>query len=83
MMERHGVGLPPEEYEKKLTKGGKKALFVANSGEATAIIVVSYRPNPKAQKWLAALARKELYDLAGVRVVCTFVDDIYILTKLD
>lgn len=60
MMERHGIGLPPEEYEKKLTKGGKKALFVANSGEATAMIIVGYRPDPKAQKWLAALARKEL-----------------------
>ncbi|MBP1577148.1 MAG: hypothetical protein J6C75_01565, partial [Oscillospiraceae bacterium] len=60
MMERHNIMLPPEDYEKKLTKGGKKALYVANSGQVTAVVIVSYRPDPRSQRWMAAFARKEL-----------------------
>lgn len=66
MMERHNIMLPPEEYEKKLTKGGKKALYVANSGQVTAIIIVSYRPDPRSQRWLAAFAKKEMSLIVSV-----------------
>lgn len=60
MMERHNILLPPEDYEKKLTRGGKKALYVANSGQVTAIIIVSYRPDPRSQRQMAVFAKKEL-----------------------
>jgi len=60
LMEKYEVPMPPADYEKKFTKGGKKVLFVANSGAVTAMLIVSYRPGKKAAAWVNALGRKEM-----------------------
>lgn len=39
---RHGVAVPKEEYEKKYTKKGRKALYLAVAGKISALFVVSY-----------------------------------------
>ncbi len=60
LMEKYEIPMPPADYEKKFTKGGKKVLFVANSGAVTAMLIVSYRPGKKAAAWINALGRKEM-----------------------
>ena len=60
LMEKYEIPMPPADYEKKFTKGGKKVLFVANSGAVTAMLIVSYRPGKKAAAWVHALGRKEM-----------------------
>lgn len=60
LMNRHGINMPPEDFEKKFVKGGKKVLFVANSGEVTAMLIVSYKPDQAVSKWVESLGKKEL-----------------------
>lgn len=60
LMSAHGVEMPSHDYEKKYVKGDREILYLANSGEVTAMFVLSYRPNPEVAKWLRVLAKKEL-----------------------
>ena len=60
LMEKYEIPMPPADYEKKFAKGGKKVLFVANSGAVTAMLIVSYRPGKKAAAWVHSLGRKEM-----------------------
>ncbi len=60
LMSAHGVEMPSQDYEKKYVKGDREILYLANSGEVTAMFVLSYRPNPEVAKWLRVLAKKEL-----------------------
>lgn len=60
LMSAHSVEMPSHDYEKKYVKGDREILYLANSGEVTAMFVLSYRPNPEVAKWLRVLAKKEL-----------------------
>lgn len=60
LMSAHGIEMPSHDYEKKYVKGDREILYLANSGEVTAMFVLSYRPNPEVDKWLRVLAKKEL-----------------------
>lgn len=60
LMRDHGVEMPSQDYEKKYVKGDREILYLANSGEVTAMFVLSYRPNREVAKWLQVLAKKEL-----------------------
>ena len=60
LMSAHSIEMPSHDYEKKYVKGGREILYLANSGEVTAMFVLSYRPNPEVAKWLRVLAKKEL-----------------------
>lgn len=60
LMSAYGVEMPSQDYEKKYVKGDREILYLANSGEVTAMFVLSYRPNPEVAKWLQVLAKKEL-----------------------
>ena len=60
LMEKFNVALPPPEYEKRFTKGGKKILYIANSGAVTAMLIVSYRPGKKAAAWMHSLGKKQM-----------------------
>lgn len=60
LMSAYGVEMPSQDYEKKYVKGDREILYLANSGEVTAMFVLSYRPNPEVARWLQVLAKKEL-----------------------
>lgn len=60
LMSAYGVEMPSQDYEKKYVKGGREILYLANSGEVTAMFVLSYRPNAEVARWLQVLAKKEL-----------------------
>ncbi len=60
LMSAYGVEMPSHDYEKKYVKGDREILYLANSGEVTAMFVLSYRPNAEVARWLQVLAKKEL-----------------------
>lgn len=60
LMSAHGIEMPSHDYEKKYVKGDREILYLANSGEVTAMFVLSYHPNSEVDKWLRVLAKKEL-----------------------
>ena len=60
LMSAYGVEMPSHDYEKKYVKGDREILYLANSGEVTAMFVLSYRPSAEVARWLQVLAKKEL-----------------------
>jgi hypothetical protein len=60
LMSAYGVDMPSRDYEKKFVKGDREILYLANSGEVTAMFVLSYRPRADVIRWLGALAKKQM-----------------------
>lgn len=54
---KHGVDVPKEEYEKKYTKKGRKALYLSVAGKISAMFVVSYSADPEIKKNLKKLEK--------------------------
>ncbi len=46
----HGVAVPKIEYEKKYTRKGRKALYLAVAGKISAMFIVSYTADPALKK---------------------------------
>lgn len=53
----HSIQVPTEEFEKRHTKNGKKALYLAVAGRLMAMFVVSYSANPKLKRALRRLEK--------------------------
>ena len=54
---RHGVSVPKIEYEKKYTRKGRKALYLAVAGKISAMFIVSYTADPALKKSLKRLEK--------------------------
>ncbi len=54
---RHGVTVPKEDYERKYTRKGRKALYLAVAGKVMAMFIVSYEADPSLKKLLKKLER--------------------------
>lgn len=54
---RHGVSVPKIEYEKKYTRKGRKALYLAVAGKISAMFIVSYSAEPQLKKSLKKLEK--------------------------
>ncbi len=54
---RHGVLVPKIEYEKKYTRKGRKALYLAVAGKVAAMFIVSYSADPELKKHLKRLEK--------------------------
>jgi cation transport ATPase len=52
------IDVPAHDFESRYTKGGRQILYLANSGEITAMFVVSYNPDTKAMPLMRELARR-------------------------
>ncbi len=64
MMKRHDVEIPSMDYENKYTKNGERsAIYLAVSGKAFGMFIVSYAPDPTAQDLLESVGR------AGISVL--------------
>lgn len=53
----HGVSVPKEEYEKKYTRKGRKALYLAVAGKIMAMFIVSYNADAQMKKALRKLEK--------------------------
>lgn len=54
---RHGVSVPKEEYEKKYTRKGRKALYLAVAGKIAAMFIVSYSADDTLKRSLKKLEK--------------------------
>ena len=64
----HGVTVPKEDYEKKYTRKGRKALYLAVAGKVMAMFIVSYEADPTLKKLLKKLER------SGITVILRSCD---------
>ena len=64
----HGVAVPKTEYERKYTRKGRKALYLAVAGKICAMFIVSYTADPSLKKNLKRLER------SGITVILRSCD---------
>ena len=58
LMQNHEITPPDVSYEEKFKKGGREVIYLANSGELTAMFVVSYTGSEEMAEYLDNLACK-------------------------
>ncbi|RPF48104.1 hypothetical protein EDD70_0916 [Hydrogenoanaerobacterium saccharovorans] len=68
LMKHHGIDTPSKDYEAKYRTEDRDILYLANSGELTAMFVISYVRNEEVDVALGDLERK------GISVVVKSVD---------
>ena len=67
LMLGHNIEIPSKDYEKKFVRDGREVLYLANSGELTAIFVLSYAADPDITDQLEVLASRGI----GISVYTT------------
>ncbi len=55
LMINHGVEVPSMDYEKRYVKDSRNIVYLSNSGELSAMFVISYNANPTVQEELDQL----------------------------
>ncbi len=76
LMINHGVDIPSHDYENKYVGVGKDILYLANSGELTAMFVLSYHADKEVYRSLGIMAER------GVRLVINCSDPNITTEKL-
>lgn len=76
LMINHGVDIPSHDYENKYVGNGKDILYLANSGELTAMFVLSYHADKEVYRSLEIMAER------GVRLVINCSDPNITAKKL-
>ncbi len=76
LMLNHGVDIPSHDYEGKYVGGGRDILYLSNSGELTAMFVLSYNADPEVARSLGLLAKR------GIRLVVNCSDPNVTIEKI-
>ena len=76
LMINHGVDIPSHDYEDKYVGAGKDILYLANSGELTAMFVLSYHADKEVYRSLGIMASR------GVKLVINCSDPNITVEKL-
>lgn len=76
LMINHGIDIPSHDYEDKYVGSGKDILYLANSGELTAMFVLSYHADKEVYRSLGIMAER------GVRLVINCSDPNITTKKL-
>lgn len=76
LMINHGVDIPSHDYENKYVGAGKDILYLANSGELTAMFVLSYHADKEVYRSLGVMAHR------GVKLVINCSDPNITVEKL-
>ncbi|MBP1581255.1 MAG: hypothetical protein J6A26_02495 [Oscillospiraceae bacterium] len=61
LMINHGVEVPSMDYEKRYVKDSKNIIYLSNSGELSAMFVISYNPNSAVMDELDKLADNGMF----------------------
>ncbi len=61
LMRRHEVDCPSKDFESRYARDGRRVLYLANSGELTAMFVVSYNADPETAEILTSLERHGVF----------------------
>ncbi|MBQ6877872.1 MAG: hypothetical protein IJO22_05675 [Oscillospiraceae bacterium] len=76
LMINHGIDIPSHDYENKYVGSGKNILYLANSGELTAMFVLSYHADKEVYHSLGIMAER------GIRLVINCSDPNITTKKL-
>ncbi|MEM1484812.1 hypothetical protein V6615_08000 [Oscillospiraceae bacterium PP1C4] len=57
LMRTHGIDCPSRDFESRYVRDGRQVLYIANSGELSAMFVVSYNADPHTAETLCDLER--------------------------
>lgn len=76
LMINHGVDIPSHDYEEKYVGQGKDILYLSNSGQLTAMFIISYRADKEVYRALGVMAER------GVRLVINCTDPNITVSKL-
>ncbi|MBQ7874432.1 MAG: hypothetical protein IJ306_04630 [Oscillospiraceae bacterium] len=76
LMINHGIDIPSHDYENKYVGSGRDILYLANSGELTAMFVLSYHADKEVYRSLGIMAER------GVRLVINCSDPNITTKKL-
>lgn len=60
LMLNHEIQTPDRDYELKFRRDGREVLYISNSGELTAMFIVSYNPSPDVVDELAELIDRNI-----------------------
>jgi cation transport ATPase len=60
LMLSKGIDTPSQDFEQKFVKSDRDILYLANSGEVTAMFVLSYKPNEEMAAILSGFAKREI-----------------------
>lgn len=58
LMRHHEIFTPSADYEEKYRAGGRDLIYLSNSGELTAMFVISYQADPEIAQALYTMERK-------------------------
>lgn len=58
LMEHHGIETPDLEYENRYTRLGQNVIYLSNSGELTAMFILSYKPSAEMKETFSLLKRR-------------------------
>lgn len=61
LMVNHGVEVPSSDYEARYVKDHKNIVYLSNSGQLSAMFVISYRPNKQTKEQLDQMADRGMY----------------------
>lgn len=61
LMVNHGIEVPSNDYETRFVRDRKNIIYLANSGQLSAMFVISYRPNDPTREQLEMLADRGIY----------------------
>ena len=61
LMVNHGIEIPSNDYETRFVRDRKNIIYLANSGQLSAMFVISYRPNDPTREQLEMLADRGMY----------------------
>lgn len=75
LMKQYGVDIPPVDYEEKYTRDGRQVLYVANSGEAAAMFILSYTADKHMTRSLELLWSRDI-------TICVYTTDPNITEEL-
>ena len=64
LMRMHDIDCPSRDFEARYARDGRQVLYIANSGELSAMFVVSYNASPDIMDAMAGLARR------GTSLIC-------------
>jgi hypothetical protein len=76
LMIRRNVDAPSRDFEKRFIKSNREILYLANSGEVTAMFVLSYKPSPDMLPQINALERQ------GINLIVRSSDPNIIVPKI-
>lgn len=60
LLQNHGIDVPSREYENRYLKDNRDVVYLATSGEISAMFIISYSADPKIERALIRLLRTDL-----------------------